>query len=238
MSTGNGARIASRSVHNMVLATEAFVKSQVAALSHDASHDWRYSSNLSVQVALPSHVAQLLLLTHCTIHCSHIDRVRKMALVLAKEEGDSVSLDTAAYASATHEEEATILLPQDLEVVELASLLHDVQDWKYSGSVTAGAATIQVKGHTSAQCRSVRDCMHDSVACRSSYASAAILWTNKKQFWMSSRALASRQAFHLLAKVLSMVLHPAHVKLVSNGVSRQDAPLGYLVGLVLVPFQS
>lgn len=35
-----------------------------------------------------------------------------------------------------------------MEVVELASLLHDVQDWKYSGSVTAGAAAIQVKDHT------------------------------------------------------------------------------------------
>jgi len=31
-----------------------------------------------------------------------------------------------------------------LEIVEVASLLHDIQDWKYSGSETAGAATIQV----------------------------------------------------------------------------------------------
>ena len=34
---------------------------------------------------------------------------------------------------------------QDLEVVEVASLLHDIQDWKYSGSETAGANAVQVK---------------------------------------------------------------------------------------------
>lgn len=99
MSTANGARIASRSVHNMVLATEAFVKSQVAALSHDASHDWRYFQPFSAS-SLAQPRCPALFLTHClTIRCSHIDRVRKMALVLAKEEGDAVSLDTTAYAS-------------------------------------------------------------------------------------------------------------------------------------------
>lgn len=34
---------------------------------------------------------------------------------------------------------------QDPEVVEVASLLHDIQDWKYSGSETAGATAAQVK---------------------------------------------------------------------------------------------
>ncbi|KAL3159870.1 hypothetical protein ABBQ38_010270 [Trebouxia sp. C0009 RCD-2024] len=78
-------------MQKLVMATEDFVKVQIADLHHDASHDW-----------------------------SHIDRVRKMALVLAQEEGGA-----------------------DLEVVELAGLLHDIQDWKYSGSETAGAVTIQ-----------------------------------------------------------------------------------------------
>ena len=40
--------------------------------------------------------------------------------------------------------QATTLLRQDLEIVELASLLHDIQDWKYSGSETAGPVIIQV----------------------------------------------------------------------------------------------
>jgi len=33
---------------------------------------------------------------------------------------------------------------QNLELVEIASLLHDIQDWKYSGSETAAATTVQV----------------------------------------------------------------------------------------------
>lgn len=51
---------------------------------------------------------------------SHIDRVRKLALALAREEGNA-----------------------NLELVEIASLLHDIQDWKYSGSETAAATTVQ-----------------------------------------------------------------------------------------------
>lgn len=88
MSTAHSARIASRSVHNMVLATEAFVKSQLAALNHDASHDWRYFHDASHDWVSTQH---------WTVRCSHIDRVRKMALVLAKEEGDAVSLYAARY---------------------------------------------------------------------------------------------------------------------------------------------
>lgn len=45
----------------------------------------------------------------------HIERVCKLALELAKEEK-----------------------VEDLEVVELSALLHDIKDWKYSGSETAG----------------------------------------------------------------------------------------------------
>jgi len=46
----------------------------------------------------------------------HINRVRKLAISLA------------------HEEKITAL-----DVVELAALLHDIKDWKYSGSDTAGS---------------------------------------------------------------------------------------------------
>ena len=53
----------------------------------------------------------------------HIDRVRKLALTLA--------------ASEKKRDSAT---PLDIEVVEIAALLHDISDWKYSGSETAGAA--------------------------------------------------------------------------------------------------
>lgn len=45
----------------------------------------------------------------------HIDRVRKLAVELGKKEGNC-----------------------NLEIVELAALLHDIKDWKYSGSETAG----------------------------------------------------------------------------------------------------
>lgn len=46
----------------------------------------------------------------------HVRRVRETALSLAREEGDC-----------------------DLLIVELAALLHDVKDWKYSGDENAGA---------------------------------------------------------------------------------------------------
>jgi hypothetical protein len=42
---------------------------------------------------------------------NHIDRVRKLALVLGKQEG---------------------LDPASLAVVEVAALLHDIRDWKYA----------------------------------------------------------------------------------------------------------
>lgn len=48
----------------------------------------------------------------------HIHRVRNLALTLAREER---------------------LPAEQLEVVQLAALLHDLHDWKYSGSATAGA---------------------------------------------------------------------------------------------------
>lgn len=48
----------------------------------------------------------------------HVERVRNMALRLAEEEGGDV----------------------DVELIHLAALLHDVGDYKYSGSETAGSA--------------------------------------------------------------------------------------------------
>jgi len=45
----------------------------------------------------------------------HIERVWKIATDLAKMEG-----------------------VQDLEIIQLAALLHDIKDWKYSNSETAG----------------------------------------------------------------------------------------------------
>ena len=52
----------------------------------------------------------------------HIHRVRQNALSLALEEN---------------------LPAVSLEVVELAALLHDVRDWKYSGDVDAGADAVR-----------------------------------------------------------------------------------------------
>ena len=49
----------------------------------------------------------------------HIARVRALALSLAAEEGLSAP-------------------DERLELVELAALLHDISDWKYSGSETRG----------------------------------------------------------------------------------------------------
>lgn len=47
--------------------------------------------NFLVQLPLPS-----LLSHHLADCCSHIERVRKMALVLAEEEGNAVSLTRAS----------------------------------------------------------------------------------------------------------------------------------------------
>lgn len=47
----------------------------------------------------------------------HIDRVRRMALFLAEKEGG------------------------DLFIVEMAALLHDLEDWKYSGDATENGIT-------------------------------------------------------------------------------------------------
>eukprot|EP01006_Ploeotia_vitrea_P007463 TRINITY_DN17130_c0_g1_i1.p2 TRINITY_DN17130_c0_g1~~TRINITY_DN17130_c0_g1_i1.p2 ORF type:complete len:208 (-),score=130.42 TRINITY_DN17130_c0_g1_i1:71-694(-) len=50
----------------------------------------------------------------------HVDRVRRTALTLAKEEGT-----------------------KDLQTVELAALLHDIKDWKYSGEHSAGEDAVR-----------------------------------------------------------------------------------------------
>ena len=53
----------------------------------------------------------------------HIHRVRTTALALASEE--------------------RLVSPRSLEIVELAALLHDVRDWKYSGDADAGARAVR-----------------------------------------------------------------------------------------------
>uniref|UniRef100_A0A7S0WLL8 HD domain-containing protein n=1 Tax=Pyramimonas obovata TaxID=1411642 RepID=A0A7S0WLL8_9CHLO len=68
-----------------------------------------------LQACLDLHIS---LRDETCARCRHIVRVRNLAVALAKEEG---------------------LPAERTEVVELAALLHDLHDWKYSGSITAGA---------------------------------------------------------------------------------------------------
>ncbi|KAK9803661.1 hypothetical protein WJX72_009151 [[Myrmecia] bisecta] len=75
------------------LATQAERFVKQELSTHDGSHDWW-----------------------------HVDRVRKLALELAREEG---------------------LSDDQKRTVEIAALLHDVRDWKYSGSETAGKDAVQ-----------------------------------------------------------------------------------------------
>mmetsp|Transcript_13143 Transcript_13143/g.34379 ORF Transcript_13143/g.34379 Transcript_13143/m.34379 type:complete len:219 (-) Transcript_13143:1650-2306(-) len=67
---------------------------------------------------------------------AHIERVRNTALHLAEKEGI-----------------------EDVETVELAALLHDIDDWKYSGSETAGIekarAFLLSHGHDAAKTEKV-----------------------------------------------------------------------------------
>ena len=65
--------------------------------------------------ATEAYVERELADVDCSHDYFHIARVRALAMRLAREEGDC-----------------------DANVVELAALLHDVRDWKYSGEATAG----------------------------------------------------------------------------------------------------
>lgn len=49
---------------------------------------------------------------------------------------------------------------QDLELVEIASLLHDIQDWKYSGSETAAATTVKVGLSIALLADCTKSCQH------------------------------------------------------------------------------
>jgi hypothetical protein len=97
---------------------------------------------------------------------------------------------------------------QNLELVEIASLLHDIQDWKYSGSETAAATTVQV-------CVSMLQmlclqCMHGKLqkttlstfwhVSRSICSNIATHKTSRKLFWISYRVLASRYSHAFLLK--------------------------------------
>ena len=64
---------------------------------------------------------------------AHIARVAASALSLAREELPAASADL-------------------LEIIELAALLHDIKDWKYSGSDTAGVdAAVSANRHREAR---------------------------------------------------------------------------------------
>lgn len=90
----------------------------------------------------------------------HIERVRRLAMSLARETQRSQS-DTKARISASGSgstassaststsapkereerivDESEMVDDDTLLIVELAALLHDIKDWKYSGSESAGA---------------------------------------------------------------------------------------------------
>ena len=48
MSTADSTQGVTRSFVSLVMATEDFVKQQIAALNHDASHDWRYFQSFGI----------------------------------------------------------------------------------------------------------------------------------------------------------------------------------------------
>lgn len=102
------------------------------------------SSEPSALAAAPARPSALLVATEAFVRQEmagqdgshdwlHLDRVRNLALSIAKEEG---------------------LPASSLPLVELCALLHDVQDWKYSGSDTAGehaARTFLTEQHADTQ---------------------------------------------------------------------------------------
>ena len=109
-------------------AAEAFVKAHLAELGPDASHDWW-----------------------------HIHRVRNLALALAKEEGLPVGpglrcrLDALALCGWRWADEGAVAGQESsLPPVELAALLHDVGDWKYTAGGQDERASVQVSSSCSA----------------------------------------------------------------------------------------
>lgn len=69
--------------------TERFVREQITALDHDASHDWRYIRPAFASEQVNWQARPLMTPAKLTAR-SHIDRVRKLALALAREEGNAV----------------------------------------------------------------------------------------------------------------------------------------------------
>lgn len=120
------------------LQTEAFVRAELA--SNDSSHDF-----------------------------FHIHRVRNTALRLAKEEVSSACSHVSSWwcwlACITSVlADAGVQGIEDLELVEVSALLHDVGDWKYSGSDTSGPdsakAFLTEQGYASAKIDTVIAIMH------------------------------------------------------------------------------
>ncbi|KNC47954.1 metal dependent phosphohydrolase [Thecamonas trahens ATCC 50062] len=77
------------------------------------------TTGTAVVAAAEAHVKEAMAAHDASHDYAHIARVREVALRLAEMEG--------------------IEDGDELEVIELAALLHDLHDYKYSGSLTAGA---------------------------------------------------------------------------------------------------
>ena len=100
----------------LVEATRRFVKHQLDNCPRDGSHDYWYAATLLHSTARNKQDIWMDMRFVAALHsnvgavCRHIERVHAMAVTLAKEEG---------------------LEGESLLAVEMAALLHDVQDWKY-----------------------------------------------------------------------------------------------------------
>ncbi len=81
------------------------------------------SSEISLITQAENFVRSSLVAHDSSHDFNHIDRVRRNAREIALEEGN--------------------FSPEDLELIELAALLHDVGDWKYSRSDLVGPAEVR-----------------------------------------------------------------------------------------------
>lgn len=93
----------------------AMRSSEAMASTESKAGDAAAAEKTPAVVAAEAFVREHLAANDASHDYAHIERVRNTALRLAREEG-----------------------VEDLEVVELAAVLHDIYDHKYSGSETAG----------------------------------------------------------------------------------------------------
>lgn len=87
------------------------------------------------------------------LSCRHIERVRKLAICLARQEQLPVinaEFSTVPCAKQRIYEAQSLILEcvpaqeSSVYIVEVSALLHDVQDWKYSQSESASKVAVQV----------------------------------------------------------------------------------------------